>query len=232
MVKKNRAKLRAFDRKTALLCIDLQKFCCTHTGGSFATIDLHHPASGGYRMYFDRLNEVVVPAVSRLQSTFRNAELEVIHLRIQSLTRDGRDRSAQHKRLGSLVFPGSLDSQFIEGVEPVGDEIVINKTSSGPFSSTNLDYVLMNLGIRTLVMTGVETSECVESTARAASDRGYDVVVVEDATAAASPVIQEASIESMRYTYAEVLSSEEVVSWMRGAKASRITPDMGAVPGS
>jgi len=93
----------------------------------------------------------VISNIQRLLKTFRANKMEIIHTRIQSLTRDGRDRSTGHKRLGILAPPGSKEAEFLPEVAPKDDEIVINKTASGVFSSTNLNYVLDNLDIHELV---------------------------------------------------------------------------------
>ena len=90
-----------------------------------------------------------------LQESFRAHGLEVIHCRICALTKDGRDRSAGHKRLELLAQPGSKDAEFLKEVAPAEDEIVINKTASGVFTSTNLHYVLGNLGVRLVYVVGV-----------------------------------------------------------------------------
>jgi len=75
--------------------------------------------------------------VQRLQAAFRDRDLEVMHTRIQALTQDGRDRSKGHRRLKILAKPGSKEAEFLPEIAPEGDEIVINKTASGVFSSTN-----------------------------------------------------------------------------------------------
>ena len=67
---------------------------------------------------------------------------------------------------------------------PVGDEIMLPKTSSGIFNSTNVDYLLKNLGIRYLVVAGMLTDQCVDMTVRDGADRGYLVTCVSDACAA------------------------------------------------
>ncbi len=110
--------------------------------GSSATTTPRRSRSRRCDYYFDRLRETVLPNVHNLQNCFRSHGLEVIHVRIQSLTKDGRDRGKGHKRLELHAAPGSGDACFLEEVAPVGDEIVINKTASGVFSSTNLHYVL------------------------------------------------------------------------------------------
>jgi nicotinamidase-related amidase len=137
----------------------------------------------------------VLPNVRRLQDAFRTHELEVVHIRIQSLTRDGRDRSTGHKRLKLLATPGSKESEFIESVAPCGDEIIVNKTASGVFSSTNLHYVLKNMGVSSLFIVGVYTNECVETTIRDACDLGYLVTMVEDCCTTVTPELHEVSVD-------------------------------------
>jgi nicotinamidase-related amidase len=63
---------------------------------------------------------------------------------------------------------------------------MLPKTSSGVFNSTNIDYVLKNLGIRYLVIAGIMTDQCVDMAVRDAADRGYLVTCVSDACAAAT----------------------------------------------
>jgi nicotinamidase-related amidase len=80
------------------------------------------------------------------------------------------------------------------------------------FSCTNLDYVLRNLGISQLVVVGVFTNECVETTVRTAADRGYLVYVPEDCTAAPDPRLHRCAIESMGHTYSAITSTQEILS--------------------
>lgn len=196
---------------TALLCIDLQYLDAAEGWGVFVEELISGVPLESRRYYFDRLENLVLPNVRRLQEAFRAHQLEVIHTRIQSLTRDGRDRSKGHKRLDLLAPPGSREADFLEAVAPVDDEIVINKTASGVFSSTNLHYVLTNLGINGLVVVGVYTNECVETTVRDACDLGYQVSIVEDCCATVTPELHEASLKTLRDRYAKVLSVHEAV---------------------
>jgi len=153
-------------RDIALVCIDMQYLDAARGEGMFADVASSGVDPEAQDYYFDRLETTVLPNMVRLQERFRELKLEVIHCRICSLTRDGRDRSAGHKRLGLLATPGSKEAEFLPEVEPAGDEIVLNKTTSGVFSSTNLRYVLHNIGIHSLYLAGVYTNECVETTAR------------------------------------------------------------------
>jgi len=93
-------------------------------------------------------------------------------------------------------------------VAPTGDEIVINKTASGVFSSTNLHYVLANMGISSLYAVGVYTNECVETTVRDACDLGYLVTLVDDCCATVTPELHEASLKNLRNRYARVVDAD------------------------
>ena len=130
---------------TALLCIDLQYLDAAPGCGVFADVHKSGVPLEAQEYYFNRLDELVLPNVRALQDAFRQGELEVIHTRIQSLTRDGRDRGPSHKRLNLHAAPGTREAEFLEQVAPVGDEIIINKTASGVFTSTNIEYILRNL---------------------------------------------------------------------------------------
>jgi nicotinamidase-related amidase len=196
--------------QVALLCIDLQYLDAARGEGCFANLTPELEQS--LEAYFHRLETTVLPNVRRLQDGFRQAGQEVVHTHIQSLTQDGRDRSLEHKRIGLLAPPGSKEAQILPAVAPSGDEIVLPKTASGVFSCTNLDYVLRNLGISQLVVVGVFTNECVETTVRTAADRGYLVYVPEDCTAAPDPRLHRCAIESMGHTYSAITSTQEILS--------------------
>lgn len=201
------------ERNTALLCIDLQYLDAARGCGVFADSTQSGVSPEAQEYYFDRLDRLVLPGVRKLQDAFRTHGLEVIHTRIQSLTQNGRDRGKGHKRLNLLAAPGSREADFIEQVAPDlnRDEIVINKTASGVFSSTNIHYVLKNLGIESLFIVGVYTNECVETTIRDACDLGYLVTVVEDCCATVTPELHEASLATLRDRYARVLTLKETL---------------------
>ena len=197
---------------TALLCIDLQYLDAAEGYGVFKSEESSGISKEEREYYFDRLNNTALQNVAKLQKCFREHDLEVIHIRIQSLTKDGRDRSKGHKRLQLLSPPGSHESRFIEEVEPIEDEIIINKTASGVFSSTNLHYVLNNMGINSLFVVGVYTNECVETTVRDACDLGYLVTVVEDCCATVTPELHDASLKTLRDRYARIISIDEALA--------------------
>lgn len=210
----------------ALLCIDFQYLDAAPGHGVFKDAERSGIPVEAQEYYFDRLEHIVLPNVRRLQDCFRDYGLEVIHVRIQSLTRDGRDRGAGHKRLGLHAAPGTKEAEFLETVAPIGDEIVISKTTSGVFSSTNLAYVLNNLSIRALYVTGVYTDECVSTTVRDACDLGYFVTLVADGCATVTAERQTYTIGSLRDRYVRVAETQDVINEID----VRLSPDESPSP--
>ncbi|PVV06810.1 MAG: N-carbamoylsarcosine amidase [gamma proteobacterium symbiont of Ctena orbiculata] len=198
--------------KTALLCIDMQYLDAAPGFGVFASAEASGVPPEAQEYYFDRLKYTVLPNVRRLQDTFRSRGLEVIHTRIQSLTQDGRDRSPGHKRLNLHAAPGSREAEFLEEVAPQENEIVINKTASGVFNSTNIGYILRNLEITGLFVTGVYSNECVSTAIRDACDLGFYVTLISDGCATVTPELQRATMITMKDRYARVLNTDEAIN--------------------
>jgi ureidoacrylate peracid hydrolase len=114
------------------------------------------------------------------------------------MTRDGRDRSLDYKISGIDVPRGSRDAQVLDEIAPAEDEMIFGKTSSNVFISTNIDYVLRNLGVHSLIVAGVMTDQCVESAVRDACDLGYLVTLVTDACTTNSAERHEQSLLGIR----------------------------------
>jgi len=201
--------LRLARRNTALLIIDMQySSACPDQGVCARLKALGDQVVAQY--YTDRLR-LITPNIRRLLDAFRSLRMEVIHTHVMSLTRDGRDRSREHKDLNIHRPPGTMEAQIIEELAPAEDEIVLSKTCGSVFNGTMIDYILRNIGIQNLVVAGVVTSGCVENTVRDAADRSYSVIVVEDACATWTPEKHQAAINAMDETSAKVKSTDEVL---------------------
>jgi len=166
--------------QSALLFIDVQNFSAHPKGAEFAELSEADFAEK-YGWYFSELDTRVIPNMQRIQRAARAAGVEVLYTTIESLTLDGRDRSLDYKITGFHVPKGSWDGKVIDQIAPGPDEIVLPKSSSSVFISTHIDYVLRNLGVRQLVISGLVTDQCVESAIRDACDLGYLVTQVTDA---------------------------------------------------
>ncbi len=166
----------------ALLFIDVQNYVAGPDGGEYAHLDTAE-REAKYGFFFRTMRETAVPNMQRLQAACRQGGIEVLYTVIENLTRDGRDRSLDYKISGLNVPRGSWGGKVIDAIAPGEDEIVLPKTSSSVFISTNIDYVLRNLGVRSLIISGVLTDQCIDSAVRDACDLGYLVTTVTDACA-------------------------------------------------
>jgi ureidoacrylate peracid hydrolase len=184
-------------RHTALLFIDVQNYNCDRDGGEYAGLAAAE-FEQKYRYFFDTLTATALPNMQALLAAARAAKIEVLHTVIESQTQDGRDRSLDYKITGFHVPKGSWDAQVLPALAPLPDEMVFPKTSSSVFISTNLDYVLRNLGTRYLIMAGCLTDQCVDSAVRDACDLGYLVTVATDACLTQSAERQSSALRNNR----------------------------------
>lgn len=203
----------------ALLFIDVQNCTVRRDGGTYkgpseAEIDERY----GY--FFRTMRETALPNMQRLQAVCRKGGIEVLYTVIESLTRNGRDRSLDYKISGIHVPKGSWDARVIDEIAPAEDEIVLPKTSSSVFISTNIDYVLRNLGVRSLILAGILTDQCIDSAVRDACDLGYLVTVATDACATHSAERHEWSLRNNR-GYCRQRATAELVEEIERLTGSR-----------
>jgi ureidoacrylate peracid hydrolase len=170
--------------QTALLLIDVQNYTM-EGGGEYAGLDVE-TVTQKYGYFFREMRGRAIPNMQKLQAACRRAGIEVVYTVIASLTDDGRDLSIDYKISGLFCSKGSRDAQVIDEVAPCGDEIVLTKTSSSVFISTNIHYILGNLGVKQLIIAGALTDQCVDSAVRDACDLGYLVTLPVDACATQS----------------------------------------------
>ena len=100
--------------------------------------------------------------------------------------------------MGRILVQGSYGHDIIDELKPLGDEVVVDKPGKGAFFATDLDFMLRNRGIESLVVTGVTTEVCVNTTVREANDRGFECVLVEDCCAATDAGNHAAAIKMVK----------------------------------
>ena len=152
----------------------------------------------------------VIPNLRRVLEAFRRAELEVIYTVMENLTTDGRDRSLDYKLSGMSIAKGSWEAQVLAEVASQGDELVLPKTSSSVFNSTNLDYLLRNIGIEDVFVSGFLTDQCIDHAVKDGADRGYYMTCIHDACAAETAARHEAARQCFK-GYCRMLSTQEVL---------------------
>lgn len=193
-----------------LLFIDVQNYNARRDGGEYvgmSTTELNERF--GY--FFDIIERETISNMQKIQTACRASQIEVMYTVIESLTKDGRDRSLDYKITGFNVPRDSWDAQVLEAIAPGDDEIVLSKTSSSVFISTNIDYVLRNLGTRYLVVAGFLTDQCIESAVRDACDLGYLVTLVTDACTTLSAERHQNSLNAIK-GYCRQITTQEFLN--------------------
>ncbi|WBU61522.1 isochorismatase family cysteine hydrolase [Paracoccus albus] len=170
--------------RTAVLVVDAQN------------AEISPEVQQAHPYFYQTVQEKALPAMRRLLDGARRAGVEVVYTVIESLTLDGRDRSLDHKLSNMHIPKGSPLAHVIDEVAPVGDEIVVPKTSSGVFNSTNMDYLLRNLGAENVIVAGFLTDQCVDMAVRDGADRGYYMICATDACASYSAERHETALRA------------------------------------
>ncbi len=199
---------RLNEDRIGLLIVDMQYFDAHPDWGEGLTAK-RLGVLNAFDEYFEILRGAI-PKIQQLLAVCRQQGIEVIHIRVAELTDDSRDVGWKQVVRGLAVPKSSKEAELLEEVAPVGDEVVISKSSSGAFATTNLDRVLRNLGLTTLLFTGTSTGGCVESTARDALDLGYDVVIVDDACADSTRRAHLAALDRLAGAGARVVAAADL----------------------
>lgn len=195
--------------ETALLVIDVQE---TYLAPSSKVEEQQR-----WKPFLERMNKTVIPNTATLLQTCRSREIEVLFARIACLKEDGRDRSISQKKPGwnYLLMPReSKESQLVPELAPVGDEIVLCKTTDSALTGTNLRLILHNMGIRNVIVAGIFTDQCISSTVRSLADESFDVIVVEDCCAAGTDELHDKELEIINMIYCHVVSLKEVKTFL------------------
>lgn len=193
-----------------LLFIDVQNYNARRDGGEYVGMSTTE-LSERFGYFFDIIEREIISNMQKIQTACRAGQVEVMYTVIESLTKDGRDRSLDYKITGFNVPRDSWDAQVLEAIAPAEDEIVLSKTSSSVFISTNIDYVLRNLGTRYLVVAGFLTDQCIESAVRDACDLGYLVTLVTDACATLSAERHQNSLNAIK-GYCRQITTQEFLN--------------------
>ncbi|MEP0321433.1 cysteine hydrolase family protein [Bauldia litoralis] len=184
--------------KVALIVIDMQR-------------DFVEPGGFGHTLGNDvtRL-QAIVPTVARLIALFRANGWPVIHTReghkpdLSDCPPAKRLRGAPSLRIGDagpmgrILIHGEPGHGIVSELAPIDGEIVLDKPGKGAFYATSLGDDLARLGATHLVLAGVTTEVCVQTTMREANDRGFECLLVEDATESYFPAFKEAALAMVR----------------------------------
>ena len=201
--------------KTALLIVDMQHVFVTRP--VYADTPEAQAEKARWEQFYRAIDETVLPNNIRLLEYFRKRGLDVFFAKIQGRRKDGRDRSLDQKATGYnelLLPPGDPSADILPQLSPKEDEIVVVKTTDSALTGTNLRLTLYNMGIDTVVVTGVLTDQCVSGTVRSLADESFKVWLIEDACRAATEEIQKNELTILNNIYCHVITTDECIEAM------------------
>lgn len=183
---------------TALLIIDMQR-------------DFLEPGGFGEMLGNDvgQLRRTIEPN-KRLLAAWREAGLTVLHTReghrpdlsdlppAKKVRGHGKTTIGDSGPMGRILIRGEAGHDIIPELYPMPGEAVIDKPGKGAFFATDLQAILQNRGIKSLVVTGVTTEVCVNTTVREANDRGYECLVPSDCVGSYFPEFQEMGLKMIK----------------------------------
>jgi nicotinamidase-related amidase len=183
---------------TALIIIDMQR-------------DFVMPGGFGEALGNDvkQLQVTIAPTQAILEGA-RKAGILVIHTREghrpdlsdcppSKLVRGrGKTRIGDVGPMGRILVRGELGHDIVPELYPIAGEVVIDKPGKGAFFATDLELILRDRGITTLIVCGVTTEVCVNTTVREANDRGYECVVLSDCVGSYYPEFQKAALAMIK----------------------------------
>ena len=155
------------------------------------------------------LVRTTIEPAKKVLAAARTAGLLVLHTReghrpdlsdcpAAKLTRGGQTFIGTEGPMGRILVRGEEGHDIIPELYPIDGEPVIDKPGKGAFFATDLDLILRDRGIRTLVVCGVTTEVCVNTTVREANDRGYECVVLEDCVGSYFPDFQDYALRMIK----------------------------------
>jgi nicotinamidase-related amidase len=224
--------------RAALVLVDMQNYGCNPDVGLSRMLAERYPEIAAY--YVPRIVETAVPNARRLLDGFRAAGRRVVFTRHGPLLADGSDMIARRRRrdveaLASTGAPalwsrGTFEHEVITSLAPAPGELVIDKNTSSAFNSTGIDGLLRNMEIDTVVLAGMATDMCVETTARDAADRGFGVIVAEDATATFFEHHHRAALSGFARVFGQVWATADVLAALEASLGTSPRAKLTTVP--
>lgn len=172
----------------------------------------------------------IIPAVAQLMALFRKHQWPVIHTRENHLPDLSDCPPAKRSRgkpglrigdqgpMGRLLIRGEPGNMIIEACTPLENEFVIDKPGKGMFYATECNRILRDKAIRHLVFAGVTTEVCVQTSIREANDRGYECLLITDATESYFPEFKAATIEM-------IIAQGGIIGWATDLASLRAAID-------
>jgi nicotinamidase-related amidase len=198
--------------KTALLLIDIQNLVSSKPLLQEA-LDAGLPEKEVREVLreYDQRVKIAVKNARRILQACRKKSYDIIHVKLGAQTNNPR-HTAKINRKANFIVPMDADKgRFFDEVKPTKGELIFPKTNGGAFTGTNLDFVLRNMDIQSIIVTGFLTDQCVLATAICGADIGYDVLLVDDACTGTTKENHDAVIRLARDVFLKVKQTAELM---------------------
>lgn len=198
--------------KTALLLIDFQELVSSKpllreaVGAGLPEREVRE----ALREYDERINKAVKNAQKILRAC-RKKGYDIVHVKLGAQTSDPRHTAKVNRKADFIVPMDAERGRFLDEVKPAEGELVFPKTNGGAFTGTNLDFVLRNMDINSIIVTGFLTDQCVLATTIHGGDTGYDVLLVEDACTGTTKENHDAVIRIAKDVFLKVKTTQELL---------------------
>lgn len=202
--------------RPALLVIDMQNGYCS-PGGSY---EQYGPTIGADLEVY----RTIIPNIVRLIAAARELGIPVFYTQevreqtgIDLFTRLHKivpERRAEFLKIPAVIR-GTWDADIIDELRPEPDDNIILKRRDSAFQDTELDLWLRSSYVDTIICTGVDTAICVENTVEDGFNTGYDVILVDDATASSWQAIGDASKKKVAGSYGWLEQTEKLIQVLR-----------------
>lgn len=205
-------------KTTALVVVDMQYATGSREHGLGKMLkEQGRLDEAGYR--FGRIDDYVLPNTKLLLEAFRSAGARIVYVTYGAEQADCSDVPIHIRGIVKATsnIEGYREHEIIDVIKPQDGELVLNKVTMGAFGSTGIESRLRAIGISEIVTVGVSTNNCVGMTAMEASDRGFGVVLVSDATGTCDDEAQAAFEAMFLRLWGRVLPTNEVVEELSGA---------------
>ena len=156
----------------------------------------------------------VIPNIQKVLDAFRAKHLPVFHI-LRVHRKDGSDVEIIRQELfrkQPFAVEGTPGAAVIDELAPLPGEYVIPKVRMSAFVGTELDLMLRNLGIKELVVTGIQTPNCIRATVFDATAYNYPVILAADATGSRSDEIHAANVRDMKNIGVRVMNTRDLIA--------------------
>ncbi|MBV9898439.1 MAG: cysteine hydrolase [Chloroflexi bacterium] len=197
--------------RTALIVVDMTLSRCDKDAPSGVSHSLHKAGGKAADYYLDTQSKVI-PVIRELANACRERGVLVVYLTLGPYFPDAGELPFFMRSMNQGSAAGGHHFEVIPELRPQEGDLVIHKLTASGFIGTNLDGILRNLGIDTVILTGAATHACVESTARTAADFGYRIVLVEDGCVTQSPLWHDMTMMNcVHFNWGKVLQGTQVI---------------------